>query len=261
MFTANGLSVYAGEHRLLDSLSFALAAGQCVALIGANGAGKSSLLRTLSGEYQHERGIRVQGGLQFSGQALADWSLPDLAQRRSMLMQSHEDSTLRVEELLALGAYPHGGLNHEQGALWQQLLADWQLEKLRDRAFHSLSGGERQRVHLARTDLQLRLQANPAARCWLLDEPLTGLDLPHQQLLRERLRASAQAGALLVFSVHDVNFALRLADTILALRDGKLLYAGPAADFAQTDLLEAVYATAFTCVQHPVDGLPLVFPL
>ncbi len=261
MFSAKALTVRAGEQRLLDSLSFSLPAGQCVALIGANGAGKSSLLRALSGEYQHERGIAVQGHLQFAGRDLATWSLPALAQRRSMLMQSHQDSGLPVAELLRLGAYPHGGLRQDQQGVWRQLLVDWQLDRLLARSFHSLSGGERQLVQLARTDLQLRLHAQPDERCWLLDEPLSGLDLPHQQLLRERLRATAAEGALVLFSVHDVNFALRLAHSVVALRQGRLVYAGPAQDFARPDILQAVFDTVFTQVQHPVDGLPLVFPL
>lgn len=257
MIRCEQLGCHVGERALLQALSLTLDAGQCVAVVGPNGAGKSTLLRLLSGE----RLLRQDGEVQLSGRALHDWPLPELARRRSFLMQSHANELASsVTELVTLGAYPHGGLRLDQRALLDEALARWELTSLHLRSYLTLSGGERQRVHLARTWLQLRLHETAAERLWLLDEPLNGLDLPHQQLLQRSLREQAGEGALVIFSVHDLNFALRTADTVLALSQGKLLYAGQAAGLAEPALLRDIFGTAFLCLSHPKDGQPLVLP-
>lgn len=261
MINAHRLGCHIGRQRLLEDVSFSVQPGSCVAVVGANGAGKSTLLRLLSGEYFARRDIQVSGTADLAGQSLAAWSPQALAQRRSMLMQSHADGlALSVRDLVALGAYPHGGLRQEQQGLRDGVLAQWQLGALAGRSGESLSGGERQRAQLARTDLQLALHPQASERLWLLDEPLNSLDLPHQQLLRRQMRARASAGALVLFSVHDLNFALRTADTVLALRAGRLLYAGGVRELAVPEKLFEIFDTRFVCLEHPHDGLPLVLP-
>jgi len=261
MIRVQGLSGEAGGRWLLEDIGFELAAGQCVAIIGANGAGKSTLLRALSGEFYHQSRLRLCGTVELAGRPLASWPMPLLAERRSMLMQAHAEGLPQsVEALVALGAYPQGGLRRDQHGQLDAVLAAWELEPLRHRAYTTLSGGERQRAQLARTQLQIQLHEPAGERLWLLDEPLNSLDLPHQQLLRRQLRVQAEQGALVLFSVHDLNFALRTADTVLALREGRLLLAGPARELAQPALLQAIFGTAFICLSHPVDGQPLVLP-
>jgi len=261
MIQVQGLQCRAGDQSLLKDISFTLDAGQCVAVVGANGAGKSTLLRILSGEFYRQPGLQITGSADYGGQALSDWPLPLLAQRRSFLMQAHAEGLPQsVKALVALGAYPHGGLRRDQQALLDAELAAWELLSLRGRAYATLSGGERQRAQLARTRLQIQLHEPVRERLWLLDEPLNSLDLPHQQLLRQQLRAQAGQGALVLFSVHDLNFALRTADTVLALRGGQLLFAGPARQLAEPALLRDIFGTAFICLFHPGDGQPLVLP-
>lgn len=247
-----------GGRDLLQDVSFALEAGQRVAIVGANGAGKSTLLRALSGELS---AVHMSGELKVAGRALRDWPLAQLAQRRSFLMQSHSEAlALPVHELVALGAFPHGGLRRDQQGLLDEALARWELLPLRERIYTALSGGERQRVQLVRSWLQIRLHENAAECIWMLDEPLNSLDLPHQQLVARQMREQAEAGALVLFSVHDINFALRAADTVLALNNGRLLYAGNPQGLAQPALLHDIFGTAFLCLNHPKDGLPLVLP-
>jgi iron complex transport system ATP-binding protein len=261
MMWVQSLGCHAGSQPLLADISFALEPGRCVAVVGANGAGKSTLLRLLSAEYFARRELRLSGVAEYAGRALRDWPGPALAQRRSFLMQSHaEGLAQRVSDLVALGAYPHGGLRTAQQGLLDAVLARWELGPLAGRDYATLSGGERQRVQLARTDLQISLHDIASERLWLLDEPLNSLDLPHQQLLRRQLQAQAGAGALVIFSVHDLNFALRTADTVLALRNGRLLYAGEGRGLAEPARLRDIFGTDFVCLEHPHDGLPLVLP-
>ena len=261
MIRLQALSCHAGKQALLEDISFRLEPGQCVAVVGANGAGKSTLLRLLSAEYFSRRELSVSGVVDYAGRPLRDWPAVALAQRRSFIMQAHAEGLMQcVTDLVMLGAYPHGGLRFDQQGLLRDVLARWELAGLAARDYVTLSGGERQRVQLARTDLQISLHAPAVERLWLLDEPLNSLDLPHQQLLRHQLRAHAEAGALVIFSAHDLNFVLRTADTVLAFRDGRLLYTGESRGLAEPALLHDIFGTAFVCLEHPHDGLPLVLP-
>jgi iron complex transport system ATP-binding protein len=229
-------------------------------VVGANGAGKSTLLQLCADGGRHHPGADVTGGLLLSGRPLRDWPLPALARRRAFLPQQHADALpLPVRAILDLASWPHGG-----GALPSSLLDDavarWELAPLLQRIYAALSGGERQRIQLARTWLQMRQHEEARERLWLLDEPQSALDLPHQQVLLETLREEARAGALVMFSTHDLNFALRAADRVLGLKSGRLLADVPPAALADTSLLHELFGVRFLQLPHPGDGRPLLVP-
>lgn len=244
---------------LLDGISAELAPG-CIAVIGANGAGKSTLLHLCADAGRHAPGARVSGELQLAGRALREWPLPALARRRAFLPQQHADALpLPVRAILGLASWPHGG-GPLPPALLDAAVARWELAPLLPRPYAALSGGERQRVQLARTWLQLRQHEVPGERLWLLDEPQSALDLPHQQVLLDVLREEARAGALVMFSTHDLNFALRAADRILCLKAGRLLADVTPPALADPVLLHALFGVRFLQLPHPGDGRPLLLP-
>lgn len=264
MMTLSGLSCHFGAHAVLQDISVTLHSG-CMALIGPNGAGKSTLLRLCADAGRYFPQARITGDIQLDGSALNTMAPDVLARRRAFLPQQHADSLrLPVCDLLDLAAWPHGGREVSVGAkaepLYQQALHTWELEALADRHYDALSGGERQRVQLARTWLQMRLHPLASERLWLLDEPQNALDLPHQQRLRQSLRREGEAGALVMFSTHDINFALRCADRILVLKSGRLHSEGNADMIADPALLQDVFGVAFDRVAHPADGKPWLLP-
>lgn len=233
----------------------------CTALIGPNGAGKSTLLRACAGDGGWLDRLVVQGGITLDGAPLHQFSPATLARRRAFLLQQQPERLhLPVCELLCLAAWPHGGSGQRGEALYREALARWELESLANRHYDSLSGGERQRVQLARTWLQMRLHPHASERLWLLDEPQTALDLPHQRLLRQQLRAEADAGTTVLFSTHDLNFALRTADRVIALGNGRVRADAMPAAFADPALLAAIFGVSFSCHTHPGDGRPWVMP-
>jgi ABC-type hemin transport system ATPase subunit len=182
-----------------------------------------------------------------------------LARRRAFLPQQHQETLrLPVADVLDLALWPHGLRTRNEA--YAEAVELWELKPLQGRRYDELSGGERQRVHLARTWLQMRLHPVAAERIWLLDEPQSALDLPHQQRLRNCLRREADAGALVMFSTHDINFALRTADTVVALKDGRLHAAGTPSLLADPALLQDVFGVAFDRLAHPVDGRPWLLP-
>lgn len=259
MIRLQQLGLHIGERRLLDGIDLALAPG-CVAVIGPNGAGKSTLLHLCADGGRSRPESRITGQALLDGTPLRQWPPESLARRRAFLPQQHADALpFPVFAILELATWPHGG-GKLPATLRDEAVARWELEPLLARPYAALSGGERQRVQLARTWLQLRQHPIPRERLWLLDEPQSALDLPHQQVLLECLRAEATAGALVLFSTHDINFALRAADRILALKAGRLVADATPTELADPGLLRSVFGVGFLRLTHPVDGRPLLLP-
>lgn len=247
-----------GSTSILKQISLTLGRG-CTALIGPNGAGKSTLLRLCAGEGRYLHTLKQTGRILLDEKPLASWPLDVLARRRAFLPQQHADSLHgKVSDILCLAMYPHGGGGNTAIALYHEALSAWELEQLANRHYDGLSGGERQRVQLARTWIQMRLHPMATERLWLLDEPQTALDMSHQQQLKRQLQQESAEGACVIFSTHDINFALRTAGRLIALKDGELCADASPEDFADTALLQRVFDVPFCMARHPVDGRPWV---
>jgi len=181
-------------------------------LLGPNGAGKSSLLAAIAGVFSVADG---QVGLQ--GRALAHWPLAELADWRAWCPQFWSDpfpSTVAETARIAMrrGAWWNGDNGGDDAAV-QAVLRDLDLASLASADVRHLSGGERQRVAVA-TAL---LQDTPLL---LLDEPVSHLDLSHQQMLLAVLARRSTQGRAVIASLHDINLAWDLA-THAVLLDGR----------------------------------------
>ena len=186
--TLDGLAVRRGERRLFDSLNLSVRPGEAVALTGANGAGKSSLLRAIAGLLTPEAG-RI--GFERDGQDLE----PEVARTRHLHLIGHQDGfrsgRTAYEELSFqvgwCGGGP-GGIDEAVRALG--------LEGLMDLEVRRLSAGQRRRLALA------RLLAAPRA-VWLLDEPLSPLDARWRAEVGRLMQAHLDGGGMLLAAVHD----------------------------------------------------------
>jgi len=190
---------------LIDSFDCAIRAGEFIALLGGNGAGKSLLLRTLAG-------LRAPaaGSVRVDGRDIADVSRREIATRLGFLPQDPDappQGSLR--ESVLLGRFAHLGFWEAAGAEDVQrvarALADTGLESLAERELGSLSGGEQRRAAIARLLVQ-------APSIYLLDEPTNHLDPAQQIGILDRLRNLAREGAAVIASLHEPNLALRFAD-------------------------------------------------
>ena len=244
---AQGLSVQAGGRELLALPPLAIAAGERVAIIGANGAGKSTLLRCLAGFMRP-----TSGQLSVLGRALhAPLSRRDLRGLRREVGQMLQGLHL-VGRLDALDNALIGTLGRLQGlaalrswARWygpgdtaaaQAALARVGLGGRGGERVDRLSGGERQRVAMARLLMQ-------RPRLILADEPTASLDPTGARELCQGLSATAQdLGATLVSVVHQAELLPLLADRVLGLRQGRLLFDRPTAQ-VDAATLAALYAT------------------
>jgi len=196
-----------------NHLNLQLNAGEFVCLVGPNGVGKSTLLRTVIGLQP-----KLAGEIQLSGRKLATYHPRELANQVSVVLTSPISvGAMRVDELVAMGRFPFTGLfdrmtDHDWDVVHETLRVVG-VDKLSHRYIHTLSDGERQKVMIARA-----LAQEP--RLLVLDEPTAYLDLPGRVVVMDLLHdlASGQDKAVLT-STHELDLALRHADRIWLMND------------------------------------------
>jgi len=196
-----------------NHLNLQLNAGEFVCLVGPNGVGKSTLLRTVIGLQP-----KLAGEIQLSGRKLATYHPRELANQVSVVLTSPISvGAMRVDELVAMGRFPFTGLfdrmtDHDWDVVHETLRVVG-VDKLSHRYIHTLSDGERQKVMIARA-----LAQEP--RLLVLDEPTAYLDLPGRVVVMDLLHdlASGKDKAVLT-STHELDLALRHADRIWLMND------------------------------------------
>jgi iron complex transport system ATP-binding protein len=255
MLEARDIEVRIGGKALLQSVSLSLEPGEVLGLIGPNGAGKSTLLKVLSGE------LTPQGGtVAMSGRPLASWSAPERARVRAVLAQ---DTVLTFPftayEIALMGRYPfnNGRATLHDREIAREALRYVDVAHLAQRLYPTLSGGERQRVQLARVLAQIWEPGG--ARCLLLDEPTSSLDLAHQhQALQGARRFALEQGVAALVVLHDLNLAARFADRLLLLKDGRTAATGRPADVLTPHHLSGCFGVEALVMTHPRHNVPLV---
>lgn len=184
----DGVSVWRGERRLFEGLDLTVHPGEAVALTGANGAGKSSLLRTIAGLLHPEAGrIRFDR----DGQDL----VLEVARTRHMHLIGHQDGFRSGRTARDELAFQVGWCGGDPAALSDAVQA-LGLEGLMDLEVRRLSAGQRRRLALA------RLLAAPRS-VWLLDEPLSPLDARWRAEVGQLMQAHLAGGGILLAAVHD----------------------------------------------------------
>jgi iron complex transport system ATP-binding protein len=231
-------------------VSFAVGAGELVALCGPNGAGKSTLLRLLLGLH-----APAAGQVTLAGTPLRALSRRQIARQAALLPQdAPADVPLSVREAVALGRLPHLGRLQPETAgdvdAVERALVATDTAALAERPLTELSGGERHRVHLARALAQ-------EAPLLLLDEPIAGLDIAHQLAAMDLLRASADAGHAVIVALHDLALAARRCDRILLLAGGALCADAPPAAVFTRETLARVFGVRAD-VRLDAAGRPIV---
>ena len=247
----SGVTVLRGVRRVLDRVDAQFASGRLTAVIGPNGAGKSTLLQAAAGLLKADEGAVTMGGV-----PLAAIDRRQLARRRAYLPQSPKvDWPISVERVVALGLTPSlpafGGLSETLRPRIDDTLAAFDLLAIRDRPATMLSGGELARVMLARATV-----GDPEVL--IVDEPTAGLDPRHAIAAVKRLRRDADLGRTVVMAIHDLNLALRVADDVVAVRDGRVAAAGPAERILIGALLEDLYEVRVRIVRD-ADGADIRF--
>ncbi|MBF1412175.1 MAG: ABC transporter ATP-binding protein [Prevotella histicola] len=208
--TLSHLSVgYKIGHAVVSDINLTLQSGKLASLIGANGVGKSTLLKTLTGFLP-----KLEGSLLLDGKDISEFSQRALARQTSIVLtQKPEVQNLTVEEIVGLGRSPYTGFFGKLHANDQQIVDESitavGIQKLKNRMIQTLSDGERQKVMIAKA----LAQQTPVI---FLDEPTAFLDFSSKvetfQLLQ---RMAHEMGKLVLLSTHDLELAVRFSDTLL----------------------------------------------
>lgn len=253
MIRAEQLVLRAGERVLLRDAAFEIDRGEFVAVLGPNGVGKTTLLRTIAG-------VRLPEGGRVTIDDETVQSLPAQSRAQSIAHIAGDDlfiDRLTVRDVVSMGRYAHHRWwqwreEARDDAAIAHALHAVHMETFAHRRFDTLSSGERQRIWLAMALAQ-------EARILLLDEPTSHLDVRVAREMLELLRSQARTGKTVICVLHDVNEALEFADRMLLLRCGE----SPALDtperIAQSTLLEATYGISLETIRTP-SGALRVYP-
>ncbi|MCU0569991.1 MAG: ABC transporter ATP-binding protein [Oculatellaceae cyanobacterium Prado106] len=253
--TTRQLTLNYDRTTIIRDLNVEIPAQQITALVGANGCGKSALLKGLA------RLLKPQtGAVYLEGTAIAKLSTKAVAKQLGLLPQSPvAPEGLTVRELVAQGRYPHQGWlqqwSKEDDQFTESALAITGMEELADRPLENLSGGQRQRAWIA-----MALAQN--TDILLLDEPTTFLDLAHQiEVLDLLYDLNRTQGRTIVMVLHDLNQACRYADYLVAMYQGTIFAQGVPGEVMTEAMVREVFGLESRIVRDPVAGTPLCIPI
>ncbi len=242
------------ENPVIHNICLQAFPGKILALIGPNGVGKSTLLRTMG------RLMRpMKGKVILVNRDLWQISPRDTARQLAYATQSNDMSwAATVEQFVAMGRAPHCGwfmpLSTRDQFIIQKAIEQVGLQHLRNRISTALSGGEQQRMVLARV-----LAQEPAVL--LLDEPTAHLDLKYQTEILNLVRSLAEKqGLTVVISLHDLNLAAMYSDRVALLNNGELAVTGTPAKVLTSEWLSRVYGVPILVMKHPQRDIPFILP-
>ncbi len=228
------LAIGHGRRVIGRDIDIVLHPGEAVALLGPNGGGKTTLLKTLIGLIPPHA-----GEVEIGGRKLMQLSARERARLVAYVPQIHIGTfAFSVETVVLMGRTAHMPLfakpSPRDREATRAALERLGIEALAARRYTEISGGERQLVLLARA-----LAQQP--RFVVLDEPTANLDFGNQGRVTGEIRALAQAGLGVLFTTHDPNQALRIAARVYLMRHGHCVAHGPVQDMLTRERLEAVY--------------------
>ncbi|MGX4585494.1 ABC transporter ATP-binding protein [Paenibacillus chitinolyticus] len=250
----SGLHIGYGDLSIVNDLNISIPQGKITALVGANGSGKSTILKTMARLMKP-----ASGGVLLDGVSIHSKSTREVAKELAILPQNPSaPAGLTVTELVAYGRYPHqsgfGTVSSED-----KRVISWALDVTGMMPFHArpvdqLSGGQRQRAWIA---MALAQQTD----ILFLDEPTTFLDMAHQlEVLQLLYKLNSEEKRTIVMVIHDLNHASRYAQHIVAIKSGSVICEGSPADVMNQDMLREVFSIHADIVTDPRTGVPLCLP-
>ncbi|APQ99560.1 ABC transporter family protein [Clostridium botulinum] len=248
--TTTNLAIAYEDKLIVDGLNMNIPKGKITTIIGPNGCGKSTVLKTVG------RILKPKEGLVYlNGDDIRNLSTKEVAQKMAILPQSPQaQGGLTVGELVSYGRFPHkkgfGKLSPEDKKVIQWALEITKLTELEVTMVDNLSGGQRQRVWIA---MALAQQTDLI----LLDEPTTYLDMAYQLEVLELLyNLNREQSCTIVMVLHDLNLAARFADYMIAIRSGSIISHGTPEEIMTKKVLKDTFNIDAEIVWGSKTGRP-----
>jgi iron complex transport system ATP-binding protein len=251
----SGIDCYYGSVKALDNIDFSVREGEFVGVLGPNGSGKTTALRAIS------RTLKPRVGTIF----LDDQNIYEMENRevaRSVAVVPQESIStfdFTTLDIVLMGRNPYIDRFRQESkedlAIAKRVMELTNTWSLAERPVNELSGGEKQRVIIARA-----LTQEP--QILLLDEPTSHLDISNQLEIMDLIKRLCETKKLLIIAVfHDFNLAARYCDSIILLKDGKIVSVGKSDDTLTTENVRKVFSVDTIVKKHPVTGFLHVIPV
>lgn len=249
--STKNLNISYGTVDIVKDLNLEIPKGKITTIIGSNGCGKSTILKTIARILQPK-----SGDIYINDKNIKCEKPKDIAKVMAVLPQSPTaPAGLTVEELIAYGRFPHqkgfGTLKKEDKDIITWALKSTGIEEFRERAIEDLSGGQRQRAWIAMALAQ-------QTEILILDEPTTYLDLAHQlEVLKLLEKLNKEQGTTIVMVIHELNNAARFADHMIGVKQGEVVCQGSAFEVMTKDNLKKLFNIDAEIVNDPRNNRPV----
>ncbi len=242
MLKGNNIRVAVKKKEILRDISFSVNPNRITVVLGKNGSGKSTLISCINQSRKYD------GTLWFDGKELSRMTDRERAKSISILSQVLANPHILTEDLVKMGRNPYLDLGHhftkEDELAVERGIQAMGIQNLRGCYVDNLSGGERQKVYLAMILAQ-------DADVIIMDEPTTFMDLEYQaEFLKILKKLKEEYGKTVVVVLHDINAAMEIADDILILKEGKIVFQGSKEEILRKKILEQ----EFHVTGHNIEG-------
>jgi iron complex transport system ATP-binding protein len=251
----NQLTVGYHHKPIVKDVSVTLPQNKISVIIGANGCGKSTFLKSMARLLTPDAGMIL-----LDGREIQKENSKLVARKLGLLPQSPTTPDgIKVSDLITRGRFPYRkfmqNLSSEDYRAVEEAMHIMGVQDLADKSVDELSGGQRQRVWIA---LALAQETD----ILLLDEPITYLDISYQiEILDLLVDLNQKRGTTICMVLHDINLAAKYADYIFAMKKGQLIKEGKPSEVISSELLEEVFGLKSTIINDPVSNTPLIIPI
>lgn len=243
------LDVGYGKSTVVSDVNFEVAAGEIVAIIGANGAGKSTVLKTIVRQLK-----KLDGQIRICELDESILSEDEISKKISMVLTERiRPELMTCFDVVATGRYPYTGrlgiLSEEDKLAVKSAIEIVGAEAVSDKDFSKVSDGQRQRVMLARAICQ-------DTDIMILDEPTSFLDIQYKlDILSVIRRLAKEKGKAVIMTIHELEFVPAIADKVIAVADGKVYKSGTPSEIFTGENLETLYKMKSGAGNQIVKGL------